>query len=89
MLQGQAVTVVLAAAAEVLGGQRLRACYFALTPGAPARLVNAGFRGRAEAPRTAFVGSGPLGDRARELLARRDDLFCLVTHLDARHHQPR
>lgn len=83
VLQGQAVAVVLAAAAEVLGGQRLRACYFALAPGDPASLVNAGFRGRAEAPRTAFVGGTPLGDRALELLARRADLFCRDARVDA------
>lgn len=75
-LRGQAVAVVLAAAAEVLGGPRLRACWFALDPGPPRRLVNAGFRGRAEAPRTTFVAGTPLGDTALALLADRADLFC-------------
>lgn len=75
-LQGQAVAVVLAAAAEVLGTRRLRACYFALLTDHPRRLVNAGFRGRAEPPRTTFVAGTPLGDEALRLLADRDDLFC-------------
>ncbi|MDN5748235.1 MAG: GAF domain-containing protein [Pseudonocardia sp.] len=75
-LQGQAVAVVLAAAAEVLGTRRLRACYFALTAGPPRRLLNAGFRGRAEAPRTTFTAGTPLGDEALRLLSDRDDLFC-------------
>ena len=73
-LQGQATIVVLAAAAEVLGAQRLRACLFTLD--GPDRLVPTAFHGRAEAPRTVFTRGTPLGDHALELLARRDDLFC-------------
>lgn len=79
-LQGQAKAVVLAAAAEVLGADRLRACYFALTDDRPARLVPAGFHGRAEAPRSTFVAGTPLGDYAMQLLARGEDLFCPDTH---------
>lgn len=75
-LQGQAKIVVLAAAAEVLGADRLRACYFRLTDDRPPRLVPAGFHGRAEAPRTTFVAGTPLGDYALGLLESRDDLFC-------------
>jgi GAF domain-containing protein len=75
-LQGQAKAVVLSAAAEVLGAERLRSCYFALTEDRPPRLVPAGFHGRAEAPRTTFVGGTPVGDYALDLLARREDLFC-------------
>lgn len=75
-LQGQTKAVVLAAAAEVLGADRLRACYFALTGDRTPRLVPAGFHGRAEPPRTTFVAGTPLGDHAMELLARREDLFC-------------
>jgi GAF domain-containing protein len=75
-LQGQATAVVLAAAAEVLGTARLRARYFALTDDRPARLVLAGFHGRAEAPRSTFVAGTPLGDHALGLLTRREDLFC-------------
>jgi GAF domain len=73
-LQGQATVVVLAASAEVLGAQRLRACLFTLD--GPNRLVPTAFHGRAEAPRTVFTRGTPLGDYALELLARRDDLFC-------------
>jgi hypothetical protein len=75
-LQGQAKAVVLAVAAEVLGADRLRACFFALVDGRPPRLVPAGFHGRAEAPRTTFVGGTSLGDYAIELITRREDLFC-------------
>ncbi|MEJ3657491.1 GAF domain-containing protein [Actinomycetes bacterium KLBMP 9759] len=75
-LQGQAKVVVLAAAAEVLGADRLRACFFRLTDDRPRRLVPAGFHGRAEAPRSTFVGGTPIGDFALDLLDRRDDLFC-------------
>jgi GAF domain-containing protein len=81
-LRGQAVAVVLAAAAEVLGGPRLRSCWFALDPGPPARLVNAGFSGRAEPPRTTFVAGTPLGDTALALLAERSDLFCRDARAD-------
>jgi GAF domain len=73
-LQGQAKVVVLAAAAEVLGADRLRSCFFALTP--ERRLVPAGFHGRAEQPRSVFRPGTELGDFALELLARREDLFC-------------
>jgi hypothetical protein len=75
-LQGQAKAVVLAAAAEILGADRLRACYFALVEDRPPRLVPAGFHGRAEAPRSTFVGGTPLGDHALGLIERREDLFC-------------
>jgi GAF domain-containing protein len=73
-LQGQAKVVVLAAAAEVLGADRLRSCFFALTP--DRRLVPAGFHGRAEQPRSMFVPGSVLGDFALGLLDRREDLFC-------------
>jgi hypothetical protein len=75
-LQGQAKAVVLAAAAEVLGADRLRACFFALVDDRPPRLVPAGFHGRAEAPHSTFVGGTPLGDHALGLIERREDLFC-------------
>lgn len=81
-LQGQAKVVVLAAAAEVLGAYRLRACYFSLSEGPPTRLFPAGFHGRAEAPRTTFVAGTPLGDYVLALIERREDLFCPDTGAD-------
>jgi GAF domain-containing protein len=81
-LRGQAVAVVLAAAAEVLEAPRLRACWFALDPGPPERLVNAGFRGRADAPRTTFSAGTPLGDEALRLLTAREDVFCRDARAD-------
>ena len=75
-LQGQAKAVVLSAAAEVLGADRLRSCFFAVTDERPVRLVPAGFHGRAEAPRTTFEAGTELGDYALDMLARREDLFC-------------
>ncbi|HLU59286.1 MAG TPA: GAF domain-containing protein [Pseudonocardia sp.] len=75
-LQGQAKAVVLAAAAEVLGADRLRSCFFEYVDDRPARLVPAGFQGRAEQPRTTFVEGTELGDFALGMLARREDLFC-------------
>lgn len=74
VLQGQATVVVLAAAAEVLGAQRLRSCFFALR-GSDA-LVPVAFHGRAEQPRTTFARGSALGDFALDLLDRREDLFC-------------
>ena len=74
-LQGQAKAVVLAAAAEVVGADRLRSCFFALTDDRPKRLVPNSFHGRAEAPRSTFVGRTPFGDFAMALLERREDLF--------------
>jgi GAF domain-containing protein len=78
-LQGQAKAVVLSAAAEVLGADRLRSCFFALVEERPARLAPSGFHGRAEAPRTTFVAGTELGDFALDMLARREDLFCADT----------
>ena len=75
-LQGQAKAVVLSAAAEVLGADRLRACFFEFIGERPARLVPSGFQGRAEQPRTTFVEGTELGDFALGMLARREDLFC-------------
>ena len=75
-LHGQAKVVVLSAAAEVLGADRLRSCFFALTDDRPPRLVPTAFHGRAEAPRSTFVGGTPFGDFALGLLERREDLFC-------------
>lgn len=72
-LQGQAKIIVLAAAAEVLGADRLRSCFFALTR--ERRLVLAGFHGRAEQPRSTFEPGTPLGDFALDMLERREDLF--------------
>jgi len=45
VLQGQATVVVLAAAAEVLGAERLRSCFFAVH--GPDTLVPVAFHGRA------------------------------------------
>jgi GAF domain-containing protein len=82
-LQGQAKAVVLSAAAEVLGADRLRACFFAFVDERPARLVPAGFQGRAEQPRTTFVAGTELGDFALDMLARREDLFCADTRAES------
>jgi GAF domain-containing protein len=73
-LQGQATVVVLAAAAEVLGADRLRSCFFALD--GDRTLRPAGFHGRAEQPRSVFVAGTLIGDYALGLLERREDLFC-------------
>lgn len=81
-LQGQAKAVVLSAAAEVLGADRLRSCFFALVEDRPRRLVPSGFHGRAEEPRTTFVAGTELGDFALGLLARREDLFCADVRAD-------
>jgi GAF domain-containing protein len=78
-LQGQAKAVVLSAAAEVLGANRLRSCFFARVEEKPVQLVPSGFHGRAEEPRTTFVEGTELGDFALGLLARREDLFCADT----------
>jgi GAF domain-containing protein len=82
-LQGQAKAVVLSAAAEVLGADRLRACFFAFVDERPARLVPAGFQGRAEQPRTTFVAGTELGDFALGMLDRREDLFCADTRAES------
>lgn len=82
-LQGQAKAVVLSAAAEVLGADRLRACFFAFVDERPARLVPAGFQGRAEQPRTTFVAGTELGDFALDMLTRREDLFCADTRAES------
>jgi GAF domain-containing protein len=82
-LQGQAKAVVLSAAAEVLGADRLRACFFAFVDERLPRLVPAGFQGRAEQPRTTFVAGTELGDFALDMLARREDLFCADTRAES------
>jgi hypothetical protein len=74
-LQGQAKALVLAAAAGVLGTERLRAAYFVLGSESPRRLTPASFHGRAEAPHTVFLEGTALGDYALGMVDRREDLF--------------
>ena len=61
-------------AAEVLGAQRLRSCFFALR-GADA-LVPVAFHGRAEQPRTTFTRGSALGDFALDPVRERREEPC-------------
>lgn len=67
-LRAQAVPLVLATAAQLIGPGRSRACWFALETGPPERLVPEEALGRAGAVTTTFEQGTPAGDAALDLV---------------------
>ncbi len=75
-LRAQVVPLILATAAELVGPDRSRACWFPLEPGPPARLAPTDFAGRAGPPSTVFVAGTAAGDFAVGLVLSDGDLLC-------------
>ena len=67
-LRAQAVPLVLTTAAQLTGQDRVRACWFALDPGPPERLVPQESLGRAGPVTTVFARGTPAGDLAVDLV---------------------
>lgn len=67
-LRAQAVPLVLATATSLIGPDRSRACWFALEPGPPERLVPQESLGRAGDVTTVFERGSPAGDAALDLV---------------------
>ena len=74
--RAQAVPLVLLTAAEFIGPDRARACWFRLDAGPPTSLVPDSAAGRAGSPTTTFVAGTPSGDAAIGLVLADEDLLC-------------
>ncbi len=72
----QTIPMVLYSAAQLIGPDRVRACWFELDDGSPRKLRPVLHEGRAEPARTTFVEGTPRGDIVFELLATNTHLFC-------------
>ena len=79
LLRAQAVPLVLTTAAQLTGQDRVRACWFALDPGPPQRLVPQESLGRAGPVTTVFARGTAGGDAAIDLVTANRQL--LVTDL--------
>ena len=74
--RAQAVPLVLLTAAEFIGPDRARACWFRLDAGPPTTLVPDSAAGRSGSPTTTFVAGTPSGDAAIGLVLADEDLLC-------------
>ena len=75
-MRAQTIPLVLKTAAEFIGPDRSRACWFRLAPGPPTRLVPEDFAGRAGSPSTTFVEGTPAGDAAIDMVLADEDRLC-------------
>jgi hypothetical protein len=75
-MRAQTIPLVLKTAAEFIGPDRSRACWFKLEPGPPTRLAPEDFAGRAGSPSTTFVAGTPAGDAAIGLVLGDQDRLC-------------
>jgi hypothetical protein len=74
-LRAQAVPLVLTTTAQLTGQDRVRACWFALDPGPPQRLLPQESLGRAGAVTTVFAHGTPAGDAALDLVTANRQLL--------------
>ncbi len=75
-MRAQAIPLVLKTAAEFIGPERSRACWFRLDPGPPTSLVPTDFAGRAGSPTTTFEEGTTSGDAAIEMVLSDQDRLC-------------
>lgn len=75
-LRDQTIPMVLISAAQLIGHDRVRACWFELDAGRTRRLRPVLHEGRAGAPRTTFEEGTVGGDAALDLIAHNADRFC-------------
>lgn len=75
-LRAQAVPLVLATAAEFIGPDRSRACWFRLEQGPPLILVPAHAVGRAGSATTTFEGGTISGDATISMVLADEDRLC-------------
>jgi GAF domain len=74
--RAQAIPLVLATAADLIGPDRSRACWFRLDEGPPKRLVPTDHAGRAGSPSTTFEEGSLAGDAAIGMVLRDEDRLC-------------
>ncbi len=82
-LRAQAVPLVLTTTAQLTGQDRVRACWYALEPGPPQRLLPEESLGRAGPVTSVFARGTPAGDAALDLVTGNGQL--LVGDLPADH----
>jgi hypothetical protein len=75
-IRAQAIPLVLKTAAEFIGPERSRACWFRLEPGPPTSLVPTDFAGRAGSPSTTFEEGTTSGDAAIGMVLSDEDRIC-------------
>lgn len=75
-LIAQTVPFVLAAASNLIGPDRSRACWFELTDTGPVQLVPKHHAGRAGSPRTTFTENTTAGDAAIGMVLRGENRLC-------------
>jgi transcriptional regulator with GAF, ATPase, and Fis domain len=81
-MRAQAIPLVLKTAAEFIGPERSRACWFRLDAGPPTHLVPTDFAGRAGAPTTTFEEGTPAGDAAIGMVLADQDRLCEDVQID-------
>lgn len=75
-MKEKAITLVLTTAADLIGPERSRACWFRLDEGPPKQLVPAEHVGRAGSSTTTFVEGTPSGDAAIGMVLDDGDRLC-------------
>ncbi len=75
-MRAQAIPLVLKTAAEFIGPDRSRACWFWLEPGPPKQLTPDQSAGRAGSPSTTFTEGTPSGDAAVGMVLADEDRLC-------------
>jgi hypothetical protein len=81
-LRAKAVPLVLLTAAELIGPERARACWFPLVEGPPRQLLPADSAGRSGAPTTTFTEHTVAGDAALDMVLSDQDRLCVDVDLD-------
>lgn len=81
-IRAQAVPLVLATAAQLIGPERSRACWFTFDPGPPRQLVPVEAVGRAGQPTQTFVEGTPQGDAAVQLVLEDKELRVVDVEVD-------
>jgi GAF domain len=74
--RAKAIPLVLKTAAELIGPERARACWFRLEAGPPRRLVPTDSAGRSGSPTTIFIEGTDAGDAAIGMVLADEDRLC-------------
>lgn len=75
-MKEKAITLVLTTAADLIGAERSRACWFRLEDGPPKALIPIEHAGRAGSATTSFVEGTPSGDAAIDMVLADEDRLC-------------
>ena len=81
-MKEKAITLVLTTAADLIGPERSRACWFRLEAGPPKQLTPVEHVGRAGSATTTFVEGTPAGDAAIGMVLADGDRLCVDIETD-------